>query len=88
MSMTCGAPSTPARVRLEVIDRSGSVVGDYDLAASVLIEIRQQRVARPEADRHPDLWLESSITVADEDGDVVVELPSVDVHNVAAFRRR
>ena len=57
-------------------------MGDDDLAAAVLVEICQQRVARPETDRDPDLRLKSSVTVADEDRDAVVELPSVRVHDV------
>ena len=70
------------RVRFEVIDRGGSVVSNDDFAAAVLIEVCQEHVTRAEAYRNPDLWLESAVSVADEDGDTIVELPSVRVPDI------
>lgn len=77
-----GRPKHARRVWLEVIDRVGAVVGDDDFAASVLVEIRQQRVSRAESDKDYDLRLEGPVPVADEDRDTVVVLRSVCVHDV------
>ena len=70
------------RVWLEVIDRVGAVMGDDDFAASVLVEIRQQRISRAEADKDHDLRLKGPIPIAYEDGDAVIVLRSIRVHDV------